>query len=135
RQRTEDNPRSRAFERFKWISYPTSHYRQPVIGHMKTLNNIQLNDVKQWYKTWYTPNNAILVIVGDYQLYPKAYFPMALELEADRMSNLLLRQQDFEPEIKVVMEERASAPRTILVHVPLNVLNGSVIPPAIIANR
>ncbi len=65
RQRTEDNPRSRAFERFKWISYPTSHYRQPVIGHMKTLNNIQLNDVKQWYKTWYTPNNAILVIVGD----------------------------------------------------------------------
>lgn len=65
RQRTEDNPRSGAFERFKWISYPTSHYRQPVIGHMKTLNNIQLNDVKQWYKTWYTPNNAILVIVGD----------------------------------------------------------------------
>lgn len=65
RQRNEDNPRSRAFERFKWISYPTSHYRQPVIGHMKTLNNIQLNDVKQWYKTWYTPNNAILVIVGD----------------------------------------------------------------------
>lgn len=65
RQRTEDNPRSRTFERFKWISYPTSHYRQPVIGHMKTLNNIQLNDVKQWYKTWYTPNNAILVIVGD----------------------------------------------------------------------
>ncbi|WP_416664090.1 M16 family metallopeptidase [Acinetobacter schindleri] len=65
RQRTEDNSRSRAFERFKWISYPTSHYRQPVIGHMKTLNNIQLNDVKQWYKTWYTPNNAILVIVGD----------------------------------------------------------------------
>ena len=41
-----------------------------------------------------------------YQLYPKTYFPLALELEADRMSNLLLRQQDFEPEIKVVMEER-----------------------------
>ena len=46
RQRTDDNPRTQAFERFKWISYPTSHYRQPVIGHMKTLNNIQLNDVK-----------------------------------------------------------------------------------------
>ena len=30
-----------------------------------------------------------------YQLYPKAYFPMALELEADRMSNLRLQQQDF----------------------------------------
>jgi len=41
-----------------------------------------------------------------YQLYPKTYLPLALELEADRMSNLLLRQQDFDPEIKVVMEER-----------------------------
>lgn len=65
RQRTDDNPRSLAFERFKWIAYPTSHYRQPVIGHMKSLENIRLEDVQQWYKTWYSPNNAILVIVGD----------------------------------------------------------------------
>lgn len=65
RQRIDDNPRSQAFERFKWIAYPTSHYRQPVIGHMKNLQNIQLDDLKQWYKNWYTPNNAILVIVGD----------------------------------------------------------------------
>ena len=65
RQRTDDNPRSLAFERFKWISYPTSHYRQPVIGHMKNLQNIKLTGLKQWYKEWYTPNNAILVIVGD----------------------------------------------------------------------
>lgn len=65
RQRTEDNPRNLAFERFKWIAYPTSHYRQPVIGLMKNLNNIQLNDLKQWYETWYAPNNATLVIIGD----------------------------------------------------------------------
>ena len=65
RLRTDDNPRSLAFERFKWIAYPTSHYRQPIIGHMKNLQNIQLDDLKNWYKNWYTPNNAILVIVGD----------------------------------------------------------------------
>ena len=65
RLRTDDNPRSLAFERFKWIAYPTSHYRQPIIGHMKNLQNIQLADLKDWYKNWYTPNNAILVIVGD----------------------------------------------------------------------
>ena len=65
RLRTDDNPRSLAFERFKWIAYPTSHYRQPVIGHMKNLQNIQLEDVKKWYRDWYTPNNAILIIVGD----------------------------------------------------------------------
>lgn len=65
RLRTDDNPRSLAFERFKWIAYPTSHYRQPVIGHMKNLQNIQLKDVKKWYQDWYTPNNAMLIIVGD----------------------------------------------------------------------
>ncbi|WP_445117077.1 M16 family metallopeptidase [Acinetobacter sp. WZC-1] len=65
RQRTDDNPRNLAYERFKWIAYPTSHYRQPVIGFMKNLNNIQLSDVKKWYQDWYTPNNATLVIVGD----------------------------------------------------------------------
>ncbi|NNH87771.1 insulinase family protein [Acinetobacter sp. ANC 4279] len=65
RLRTDDNPRSLAFERFKWIAYPTSHYRQPVIGHMKNLQNIQLEDIKKWYRDWYTPNNAILIIVGD----------------------------------------------------------------------
>lgn len=65
RQRTDDNPRNLAFERFKWITYPTSHYRQPVIGYMKNLKNIQLKDLKKWYQTWYVPNNATLVIVGD----------------------------------------------------------------------
>lgn len=65
RQRTEDNPRNLAFERFKWIAYPTSHYRQPIIGLMKNLQNIQLKDLKKWYQTWYSPNNATLVIVGD----------------------------------------------------------------------
>ena len=65
RLRTDDNPTALAFERFKWITYPTSHYRQPVIGYMKNLQNIRLEDVKKWYRDWYSPNNAILIIVGD----------------------------------------------------------------------
>ena len=32
---------------------------------MKNLNNLRLDDLKKWYKTWYTPNNATLIIVGD----------------------------------------------------------------------
>ena len=65
RQRIDDNPRALAFERFKWIAYPTSHYRQPVIGYMKNLKMLDLEHLKKWYQDWYTPNNAILVIVGD----------------------------------------------------------------------
>ena len=65
RQRIDDNPRTLAFERFKWIAYPTSHYRQPVIGYMKNLKMLALEHLKKWYQDWYTPNNSILVIVGD----------------------------------------------------------------------
>lgn len=65
RQRTDDNPRALAFERFKWLAYPTSPYRNPVIGHMRNLQALTLADVKDWYQKWYTPNNAVLVIVGD----------------------------------------------------------------------
>ena len=43
---------------------------------------------------------------GYYQLYPARYLGLALELEADRMRNLVLRPADFTREIQVVMEER-----------------------------
>ncbi|MBL8321172.1 MAG: insulinase family protein [Acinetobacter sp.] len=65
RLRTDDSPRTLAFERFKWMAYPTSPYRQPVVGYMKNLQNIQLPDLQKWYKDWYAPNNAVLVIAGD----------------------------------------------------------------------
>lgn len=65
RQRTDDNPKSLAYERFRWMAYPTSPLRQPPIGHMKNLEGLKLDALKDWYQKWYTPNNAVLIIVGD----------------------------------------------------------------------
>ncbi|XID75784.1 M16 family metallopeptidase [Alkanindiges sp. WGS2144] len=65
RQRTDDNPKALAYERFRWMTYPTSSLRQPTIGHMKNLQGLKLDSLKQWYQKWYTPNNAVLIIVGD----------------------------------------------------------------------
>lgn len=67
RMRTDDNPQALAFERFKSMAYPTSPLRYPVIGYMKNLKKLKLDALKRWYQTWYTPNNAVLVIVGDVQ--------------------------------------------------------------------
>ena len=39
-------------------------YHSPVIGWMSDLENLQRNDVIAFYKRYYTPNNAILVIAG-----------------------------------------------------------------------
>ncbi len=65
RMRTDDNPKALAYERFKTMAYPTSPLRLPVIGHMKNLQQLKLESLKRWYQDWYTPNNAILIIVGD----------------------------------------------------------------------
>ncbi len=67
RQRTDDNPQSLAYEKFRMLAYPTSTSRYPVIGHMDSLEKLPLNALKTWYQTWYQPNNAVVVIVGDVQ--------------------------------------------------------------------
>lgn len=65
RQRTDDNPQALALERFHALAWLTSPSRQPTVGWMSDLEALTLDDLKQWYDTWYTPNNATLVVVGD----------------------------------------------------------------------
>ncbi|KAA0915733.1 M16 family metallopeptidase [Psychrobacter sp. ANT_WB68] len=65
RQRTDDNPLAKAYESFRLLAMPNSPKGESVIGPMAELESITLADLKDWYKTWYAPNNATLVIVGD----------------------------------------------------------------------
>lgn len=65
RQRTDDNPNARAYEQFSKMAYPNSPKGESVIGPMAEIESIGLKDLTDWYKTWYVPNNATLVIVGD----------------------------------------------------------------------
>lgn len=47
--------------------YPTEHpYNWQVIGSLEDLQNATLTDVKDFYNKWYVPNNATLVIAGDF---------------------------------------------------------------------
>jgi len=65
RMRTDDKPTALTFEQFAATAYTTSSYRIPTIGWMNDLENMTLADLQQWYQSWYAPNNAILVVVGD----------------------------------------------------------------------
>lgn len=65
RLRTDDKPNSVAYERFMAAAYLSSGYHNPVIGWMHDLDNMKAEDARRWYKQWYVPNNAILVVVGD----------------------------------------------------------------------
>ncbi|WP_435978547.1 M16 family metallopeptidase [Psychrobacter sp. DM4] len=65
RQRTDDNPLAKAYESYRLLAMPNSPKGESIIGPMSELESIELSELKDWYRTWYTPNNATLVIVGD----------------------------------------------------------------------
>ena len=65
RMRTDDKPGSLAYERFKAMAFPGSGYGTPTIGWMADLQRMSVEELRHWYETWYTPNNATLVVVGD----------------------------------------------------------------------
>jgi predicted Zn-dependent peptidase len=61
----DNQPYGRTFERIDELAYENFAYEHSVIGSMADLSAADVNDVKQFFKTYYAPNNAILTIVGD----------------------------------------------------------------------
>ena len=65
RWRVDNKPKSRLFEQFYATAFLNSPIRIPTIGWMGDLDNLDMQDAANWYRQWYAPNNATLVIVGD----------------------------------------------------------------------
>ena len=65
RMRTEDKPQSLVSEQLMAAAFQASPYRNPVVGWMDDLENMRVEDARDWYRKWYAPNNAVLVVVGD----------------------------------------------------------------------
>lgn len=62
----ENEPYGRTWDAITKATYPAGHpYSWTVIGSMEDLNAASLDDVKEWFKSYYGPNNATLVIAGD----------------------------------------------------------------------
>lgn len=67
RQSYENQPYGRAFKLLYENVFPTGHpYNWPVIGSHEDLIAASLDDVKDFFRTYYTPNNLSLVIAGDF---------------------------------------------------------------------
>lgn len=77
RLRTDDQPEALAYEKFMSTAYTVHSYKNPVIGWMPDLKKLSVDDVRNWYRRWYVPNNATLVVVGDVK--PRAVFALARE--------------------------------------------------------
>jgi len=65
RMRTDDNPRAALFEQLGPVVYEASPYRRPVVGWMSDLDAMTPDDARAFYRRWYVPANAAVVIAGD----------------------------------------------------------------------
>jgi len=62
----EDQPYGKVWELITKSTYPKAHpYSWTVIGSMEDLNAASLEDVQNWFKTYYGPSNAVIVLAGD----------------------------------------------------------------------
>ncbi|MEO8678165.1 MAG: pitrilysin family protein [Vicinamibacterales bacterium] len=69
RQSVDNQPYGQAFVQLSSLLYPPAHpYSWPVIGSMEDLSAASFEDVARFFKTYYVPNNASLVIAGDIDL-------------------------------------------------------------------
>ena len=65
RMRTEDNPRARLQEALDATTWQASPYRRPIVGWMSDLDALTPDDARAFFKRWYTPTNAAVVVAGD----------------------------------------------------------------------
>ena len=65
RWRTEDQPIPQVYEALNATAFFANPYHHPVAGWMDDLQHMTVQDVKNWYQSWYAPNNATMVVSGD----------------------------------------------------------------------
>ena len=117
RWRTEDRPRSLLYEQLMATALTAHPYRNPIIGWMNDLENMRVEDAREFYQRWYTPNNAVLVVVGDVE--PQQVFALAEKYFGPIPSRALpQRKPQEEPEQRglkrIVVKAPAELPFVIM---------------------
>ncbi|MDM7918377.1 MAG: insulinase family protein, partial [Methanosarcina sp.] len=62
----EDDPQKKLFTELFSISYHGHPYSRPIIGYDETVKSISRNDILDYYRKHYTPDNMTVVVVGDF---------------------------------------------------------------------
>ncbi|MFJ3047506.1 M16 family metallopeptidase [Herbaspirillum chlorophenolicum] len=65
RWRTDDQPMGLLNEELNAAAWTAHPYHHPVVGWMDDLQHMTVQDIAAWYRQWYAPNNATLVVAGD----------------------------------------------------------------------
>lgn len=120
RQAYENRPYGLAIETILRLAYPERHpYRHPTIGYMEDLDAATLEDVREFFRTFYTPPNAVLVLAGD--LHPQEAFDLAEryfgEIPAGpEVSRVLAPTPEPNEGVRETLYDRVQFPRVYIFH-------------------
>jgi predicted Zn-dependent peptidase len=68
--RTEDSPDGRVFEALAALVWTAHPYRWPVIGWRSDVEQVTVEACRQFFRSYYAPNNVVLVVLGDFETEP-----------------------------------------------------------------
>ena len=122
RLRTEDSPTAYLQEQMEATAFQVQPYHWPTIGWMEDIARFTLEDLKSYYRIYYNPINAFLVVVGDFkkeELLPK------IEKAFDSYPKGVAPNQDKDKdppqtgERKIFVKKEAQLPSLVMgYHVP-----------------
>ncbi|BCS32750.1 peptidase M16 [Luteitalea sp. TBR-22] len=120
RQRVENQPYGRLSEIIYDKAFTTHPYKHPVIGSMADLEAASIDDVREFHRTYYRPDNALLVIAGDFdpaiarQLVEKEFS------KVEKPTGTVPRNIPAEPartrELRVTIEEDWPLPAVVVAY-------------------
>lgn len=108
--RVENNPGALFREQASAAQYLNHRYGVPIIGWQHEMLDLDLDDALDYYKTYYAPNNAILIVAGDVQ-------PDEVKALADKYYGTLPANPDL-PERARAQEPRQMAERRLIYEDP-----------------
>lgn len=131
RQGVENAPYGRAYDSIDGLMFPKGHpYHTTVIGSMEDLNAASLQDVQDFFRTFYVPNNASMVVAGDFD--PKAAKSLIQKLFGSLKRGSDIVRKSFAPAKltsakRVTMVDDVSTPKLVMVwHSPKAYSDGDV---------
>jgi len=113
RQRTEDNPQACLWERMEAAAFKVSPYRWPIIGWMEDMERWTLADLKAYYRTYYSPANAFLVVAGDFrkeELLPRVEKAFGAQPGGVRPDPARAQEPFWTEEQRIVVRKEAQLP-------------------------
>ena len=125
RMRIENPPYGLLNELITFHAFDAHPYKHPVIGSMTDLNAATIDDVRDFYKTYYVPENATLMIVGDFDRETAVNLVNQYFARVPKAANPVPRDIPQEPahtkEKRVNLEMPWPLPAVIVTyHVPYN---------------